>query len=146
MRKTFAVTMAVMTLACAGQLLAGGFYLQVGNPAANAEARKLGAAVVIKATGCHDPASAKVTATATGVVNGQRRTIPLEVKALRAEGEFAVTQQWPKEGKWVIQVVGTNAEQFTNTLIAAGPGGVDRTRVKFNMKAFETADIDTMLQ
>src|SRR4051794_13837864 len=119
-------TMITLILACAGQLMAGGFYLQLGNPEANAEARKLGAVVVIKAAGCHDPASAKVTATAIGVVNGQRRTIPLEVKPLSGAGEFAVAQQWPKEGKWVIQLVGKNDEQFTNTLISAGPDGVDR--------------------
>jgi hypothetical protein len=139
-------TIGMMLLACAGQLLAGGFFLQVGNPEANPEARKLGAAVVIKAAGCHDPATAKVTATAIGVVNGERRTIPLEVKALSGVGEFAVTQQWPREGKWVIELVGRNGEQFTNTLVGAGPEGVDRTHAKFNMKAFEKADVDAMLQ
>jgi hypothetical protein len=142
MRKTIVTLM----LACAGQLLAGGFFLQLGNPEANAEARKLGAVVVIKATGCHDPASAKVTANAIGIVNGQRRTIPLEVKALSGAGEFALAQQWPKEGKWVIQVVGKNDEQFTNTLISAGPEGLDRLHAKFDMKAFGVSDVDAMLQ
>ncbi len=139
-------TIVTLILACAGQLLAGGFYLQLGNPEANAEARKMGAAVVIKAVGCHDPASAKVTATAIGVINGQRRTIPLEVKALGPAGEYALTQQWPKEGKWVIQVVGKNDEQFTNTLISAGPEGLDRLHAKSNMKAFASSDVDSMLQ
>jgi hypothetical protein len=139
-------TIITLMLACAGQLLAGGFYLQLGNPEANAEARKMGAVVVIKATGCHDPASAKVTANAIGMVNGQRRTIPLEVKALSGVGEFALAQQWPKEGKWVIQVVGRNDEQFTNTLISAGPEGLDRLHAKANMKAFEAPDVDAMLR
>ena len=142
MRKTIVTLM----LACAGQLLAGGFYLQLGNPEANAEARKLGAVVVIKATGCHDPATAKITATAIGVVNGQRRTIPLEVKPLSGTGEFALAQQWPREGKWVIQLVGRNGEQFTNTLVNAGPGGVDRLHHKSDMKAFAGSDVDAMLQ
>jgi len=146
MRKTIGTLIPAVILACAGQLFAGGFYLQLGNPEANAEARKLGAAVVIKAAGCHDPASAKITATAVGVVNGQRRTIPLEVKALGTAGEFAVAQQWPREGKWVIQLIGKNGEQFTNTIVAAGPDGVDRTHAKFNMKPFEKADVDGMLQ
>ncbi len=139
-------TIVTLLLACAGQLLAGGFYLQLGNPEANAEARKLNAAVVIKAAGCHDPATATVTATAIGVVNGQRRTIPLEVKAMGGAGEFALTQQWPKEGKWVIQLVGKNGEQFTNTLISAGPEGLDRLHAKFDMKAFAKSDVEAMLQ
>jgi hypothetical protein len=133
-------------LACAGQLLAGGFYLQLGNPEANPEARKLNAAVVIKAAGCADPAAARITATAIGVVKGERRSIPLEVKALGTPGEFALTQQWPNEGKWVIQLEGKSGEMFTNTLIGAGPDGVDRQHAKFNMKAFQKSDVEAMLQ
>jgi hypothetical protein len=132
--------------ALAGQLLAGGFFLQLGNPEASAEARKLGAVVTDQAAGCHDPATAKVTATAIGMVNGQRRTVPLEVKGLSTPGMFAVIGQWPKEGKWAIEMVGTNGEQFTNTLVAAGPNGVDRTHAKYNMHKFEEHDVEAMLR
>ena len=96
MRKTIVTLM----LACAGQMFAGGFWLQLGNPEANPAAGKMGAVVVIKAVGCHDPAAAKVTATAIGVVNGERRSIPLELKPLGEPGAYALSQQWPKEGKW----------------------------------------------
>ena len=106
----------------------------------------MGAVVTIKAVGCHDPAAAKVTATAIGVVNGERRTIPLELKPLGEPGAYALSQQWPKEGKWVIQLVGKNDEQFTNTLISAGPGGIDRLHAKADMKAFAPSDIDAMLK
>lgn len=116
-------TIATLMLACAGQMFAGGFWLQLGNPEANPVANKMGAVVTIKAVGCHDPAVAKVTATAVGVVNGERRSIPLELKPLGEPGSYALSQQWPKEGKWVIQLVGRNDEQFTNTLLAAGPAG-----------------------
>jgi hypothetical protein len=101
---------------------------------------------VIKAVGCHDPATAKVTATAIGVVNGERRTIPLELKPLGEPGAYALSQQWPKEGKWVIQVVGRNGELFTNMLIGAGPGGIDRLHAKAEMKAFAPSDVDAMLK
>jgi hypothetical protein len=139
-------TIGTLLLACAGQLLAGGFYLQLGNPEANPAAKKMNAAVVIKATGCHDPATATVTATAIGVVNGERRSIPLEVKPLGGPGEFALSQQWPKEGKWVIQLTAKNGEQFTNTLISAGPDGLDRLHAKSNMKMFGSSDVEAMLQ
>ena len=142
MRKTIVTLM----LACAGQMFAGGFWLQVGNPEANAAAGKMGAVVTIKAVGCHDPATAKVTATAVGVVNGERRTIPLELKPLAEPGAYALSQQWPREGKWVIQLVGRNGEQYTNTLIAAGPGGVDRLNARLDMKAFSASDVDAMLK
>jgi hypothetical protein len=141
MRKTLVVLMAL-----AGQVFAGGFILQLGNPEASAEARKLGAVVTVQAAGCHDPATAKVSATAIGVVNGQRRTMPLEVKGLSTPGMFAIVGQVPKEGKWVVELVGTNGEQFTNTLVAAGPNGIDRLHAKWNMQKFAAADVDAMLR
>jgi hypothetical protein len=139
-------TLATLMLACAGQLLAGGFYLQLGNPEANPEAQKLNAVLVVKATGCHDPATAKLTATATGFVKGQRRTIPLDVKKLSGVGEFAIAQQWPKDGKWVIELTAANGEQFTNTLVAAGPDGIDRLHPNSNMKKFSESDVEAMLR
>src|SRR5437660_246043 len=65
--------MATAALAVAAPLVAGGFYLQLGNPEANPKAQKMNAVLVIKATGCHDPASATITGKAIGVVSGQRR-------------------------------------------------------------------------
>jgi len=138
--------MTVIAVALAGQLLAGGFFLQLGNPEASAEARRLNAVLTVKATGCHDPAAAKLTATAIGVVNGQRREIPLKVEALSEPGMFAIAQQWPKEGKWVIDLVGRNPDQFTNALVIAAPDGVQRTGAKYNQHEFTAADIDAMLK
>ena len=87
-----------------------------------------------------------MTATAVGVVNGERRSIPLELNPLGEPGAFALSQQWPKEGKWVIQLVGRNDELFTNTLVTAGPGGIDRLHAKSEMKAFAPSDLDAMLK
>src|SRR3984893_9856249 len=146
MRKTIVIaTPVAAVLALAGQLFAGGFWLQLGNPAASAEARKVNAVVTIKATGCHDPAVAKVTATAIGMVDGQRRSIPLKLDKLTEPGAYALSQQWPKQGKWVIELVGRNDEQFTNTPLAAGPDGVDRLHAKADMKQFKAGDVDAML-
>jgi len=138
MRKTllFALT------ALAGQLFAGGFFLQLGNPDANPEATKAHAVLVIKAVGCHDPAHADVTAVAIG----KNRRIPLTLTKLSEPGEFALTQQWPKDGAWVIELTGRNPDQFTNTLVPAGPNGVDRLHAKFAMKAFTASDVQSMLE
>ena len=141
MKKTLVILMAL-----AGQVFAGGFFLQLGNPEASAEARKLGAVLTIKATGCHDPATAKVMATAIGVVDGQRRTVPLEVKSLSEPGFFAVLGQVPKEGKWVVELAATNGVQFTNTLVAVGPDGLDRLHKREDMHKFAASDIDAMLR
>lgn len=144
MRNMLRFVMPAMVLA--GQLMAGGFYLQLGNPDASAEARKANAVLTIKATGCHDPATATLTATAVGMVNGKRQSIPLQVTKLSEVGMFALSQQWPKDGKWVIELVARNGEQFTNTLVAAGPSGIDRLHAKWDMKAFPPNAVDAMLQ
>ena len=147
MRKRIVIAMpAAAMLALAGQLFAGGFWLQLGNPDASAEARQVNAVVTIKATGCHDPAAAKVTATAIGMVDGQRRSIALKLDKLSEPGAYALSQQWPTEGKWVIELVGRNDEQFTNTLLTAGPHGVDRLHAKADMKEFKPADVDALLK
>jgi hypothetical protein len=141
------VTLLAMpaALALAGQLFAGGFWLQLGNPEASPEARKQNAVLTVKAGGCHDPATASLTATATGVVNGARQVIDLKVIRLSEPGTFAIAQQWPNTGRWVIQLVATNGEQFTNTLVNAGPDGVDRLHARSEMKKFDGRAIEAML-
>src|SRR5260370_16638819 len=97
MRKTIVTLM----LACAGQMFAGGFWLQLGNPEANPAAGKMGAVVVIKALGCHDPAAAKGTATPVGVVNGERRSIPPALKPPREPGAHRPLPHCPPRGTMV---------------------------------------------
>jgi hypothetical protein len=145
MRKAMWTLTPAAVLALAGQLWAGGFWLQLGNPEASPEALKAKAVLVIKAVGCHDPATANVEARAIGMVDGRRQTIPLKVTKLQGVGMFALAEQWPKAGRWVIELVGTNGEQFTNTLVIAGPKGVDRLNAKSDMKKFGDNDIVAML-
>lgn len=144
MRRTIGI---LAPLALASWLYAGAFVLQLGNPEASQEALKVGAVLTVKAAGCHDPATAKLTATAIGMVNGIRREIPLKVIPLSEAGMFAITQQWPKEGAWVIDLVARNdSGQFTNILVGTDAKGVDRTRFKANMQQFTAADVDAMLK
>ncbi len=138
--------LAAASLAIAGQLLAGGFYLQLGNPEANTEAKKANAVLVFKAAGCHDPAAAEVTARAIGMVDGKRQTIPLNVVRLSEPGSFALTQQWPKQGKWVIQLEGKDGDLYTHTLVPSGPDGLDRYHARSDMKAFMPQVIEAMLK
>jgi hypothetical protein len=137
--------MPAAVVAFAGQLLAGGFYLQLGNPAASAEAKSVSAVLTVKATGCADPANAKLSAVAIGTVDGRRQQIPLKVTKLSEPGMFAIAQQWPSSGRWVIQLIGRQGAAVTNTLVPAGPDGVDRLHAKHNQKMFSTRDVDALL-
>jgi hypothetical protein len=132
--------------ALATQLFAGGFYLTLGNPEANPEAQKANAVLVVRADGCHEPEKATVTATATGVINGKRQSIPLKLTKLSAPGTYALSQQWPKEGKWVIELSAKDSDRMTYTLVPAGPDGVDRLHAKMSpMKAFSKSDVEALL-
>jgi hypothetical protein len=136
----------VLAITLAGQLFAGGFFLQLGNPEANAEARAANAILVVKAAGCIQPGTASLTATAIGLVDGQQHRIPLKLTKLSEPDTFALTQQWPKEGRWLIDLVAQSGPRFTNTLVAAGPEGIDRLHARASMHQFESTDITAMLR
>lgn len=146
MRLTLTRVMPAAVLALAGQLWAGGFFLQTGNPEANPEARKLHAVLTIKPAGCHDAAAVKITATAIGMVDGRRREIPLKLDALGEPGMVALAQQWPQAGRWVLHLVATDATGYTNALLVAGPSGVDRVHQRAGNRPFTAAEIDEMLR
>ena len=138
---------AAVTLALTAQLSAGGFWLQLGNPEANREARGMKAVLTVKAFGCHEPEKARVTGTAEGIVDGKRRSIPLTLAALSEPGMFALTEQWPTGGKWVIQLVGDNNDgAITSALVSAGSGGIDRKGVKLAPGKPSMAEIEARLR
>jgi len=146
MRNVLRITAPAALLALAGSLFAGGFYLQLGNPEASPEARKLNAVVTVKSAGCVEPSATRISATAIGDVNGERREIPLKLDPLSTPGMFAITQQWPKQGRWVIRLEATNGSPFTSSLLSAGPDGVDRYNDKSAHQQFSSADIEAMLR
>ena len=146
MRNVSRITAPVALLALAGTLFAGGFYLQLGNPEASPEARKLNAVVTVKSAGCVDPAKTKISATAIGSAHGVERSIPLKLEALSTPGMFALTRQWPKEGRWVIRLEATNGSLYATSLVSAGPDGVDRDHDKAGHQPFGQADIEALLR
>jgi hypothetical protein len=98
----------LIALATAISLVAGGFALQLGKPSANPEALARNAVLVVRGYACVAPEKTTVSATAEGIVNGKRESIPLKLIPLSGEGTYALTRQWPSSGKWVITVVEAN--------------------------------------
>ena len=143
-KSRFAASVAP-ALMLAGQLSAGTLLLQLGNPEASPEARKVNAVLTIRAAGCHNPEVTNVTATAIGTVEGRRQRIPLKLIRLSEPGTFALPRQWPQDGKWVIELVGREGERFTNTLVRVGPTGLDRYNAKSDFRPFTAADVQAML-
>lgn len=72
------------------------------------------------------PAGYKIQGRAEGLVNGERRSIELDLVSTSDPGTYAVTQQWPSSGEWILAI--QIAEHAEATLLAElGPdGGVKR--------------------
>ena len=68
------------------------------------------------------PAGYRIQGRAEGIVDGERRTIRLELDETSDPGLYALKQQWPTEGDWVLAI--EIAEHAEATLIAElGPDG-----------------------
>lgn len=104
-------------------LFAGGFRLEIGNPKANPAAKK-DAVVLARLTSCQNPADAKLTVTAEGVVDGKRQTIALKADSLGQPGLWSINRTWPAEGKWVVNVLATHPQygEYTSGFVVGVQG------------------------
>src|ERR1044072_3765979 len=100
---------------------AGGFQLGVQAPPSDYTHIK-GAVLLVRTYGCHTPADANVTATAEGIVNGRRTSIPLELTP-DEKGVYAITQQWQSEGTWVLSFTGTHNGMTCTVFVNLADGG-----------------------
>ena len=95
--RTF-VYAATLAAVLAPAALAGGMSARVEGPA------KDGHTYTVRTYACSNPKSVRVSAWAEGVVNGERRTLPLVLQRTKAEGVFSVQRTWPAEGRWLVRL------------------------------------------
>jgi len=119
---TLASLNSVLLLVNASPALAGGFQLSVETPAASADPQLTNVVLIARTYGCHQPADAKLSASAEGLIDGERRSLPLELRSI-ASGVFAIRQQWPSEGKWVLALTGSYNGMTSSVLVELGPNG-----------------------
>ena len=125
--------------------LAGGFWLQLGNPGASTEAQAMRAVVTVMPVGCHNPAEAMVTATAEGVVDGKRTSLPVKVVPLGRPGFHGIARQWPAEGRWTLRVVAEYSGATTSALIPVRGATADRQRAKYLKGTAGEGDVAALL-
>jgi hypothetical protein len=119
---SFAFAISVL-LAISVASLAGGFQLEVEVPTGSADADLKDAVLLVRTYGCHTPSNAHLSATAEGMVNGARQSIPLKL-TLTQTGVYAIKQQWPSDGKWVLAITGEYNGLTSSALVGLGQGGV----------------------
>jgi len=105
---------ALFVLTIAAPAIAGTmFRLEIGPPIAAGTGTtipqfKKKVVLVVRPLVCDNPAAVQITGTAEGLVNGTRQSLPLTLVAVKpAEGIYAVQQQWPDNGQWVLQLNGS---------------------------------------
>lgn len=119
------ISVVVATLVVFGLVataLAGGFQLSVEVPSDAASHQLKDAVLFVKTFGCYKPTDAKVSATAEGILNGERRSLPLEL-VYDSTGVYALKQQWPSEGSWVLAITGEYNSLTSTLIIDLGPNG-----------------------
>lgn len=135
-------------MACAAVLLAlpGGFTFNIGSPVAAQDFVAKSAAFAFRTEGCAEPAKAQIGGTAEGLVKGDRKSVALKIGAMSKPGVYAVFQNWPAEGAWVVNLRGTCAGENAGAIVPVGPKGFMRESAKFFPRAATGEEIDAALK
>ena len=81
--------------------------------------------VAVRAVVCDKLANVQITGTAEGLVAGKRQSLPITLTAIDpAEAIYAVQQQWPEAGAWVLHLKGScsSPKAEASTLVAVTRG------------------------
>jgi hypothetical protein len=138
--------LGIAACAAAALVFAEGFAFSVGSPVASQDYRAKGAVFVFRTQGCADPAKPQISGTAEGQVKGVRQSVPLKVMAMTKAGAYAVYQNWPAAGDWVVNLKGTCADASAGAIIPIGPKGFIRESSKFFPRAATNAEIEASLK
>jgi len=103
----------------------------MGTADASPEAKARKAALVVKATGCQDPATAEVSGVVLRMIDGRRQTTPLKLVAMKEPGTFAVMREWPADATVTLEFVGHNAGASTSMLVRARGDAIEKAAAKF---------------
>jgi hypothetical protein len=147
---------AIALMMASSSALAGGFQLSVETPSPSSDETK-DAVLVARTYGCHQPADAKISASAEGLVSGKRQSIPLELRSI-GSGVYAIKQQWPSEGTWVLTLTGAYNGMTCSVLVDLGAnaqvlpgtrleeGSLKGVHAKAVRRQWIASDIDTALR
>jgi len=122
------------------------FTFTIGSPVASQDFQAKTAAFVFRTDGCADPAKPQIAGTAEGLVKGARQSVTLKVVASSKPGVYAVFQNWPAEGVWVVNLKGACGTANAGAIVPVGPKGFIRESSKFFARAATDAEINDSLK
>ena len=99
-------------------------WISVELPANPLDATSRGAALLVHTYHHADPVNYELTGSAEGLVKGERRSVALELVRTSRSGVWALAQQWPAEGSWVLTfAIGAHGQADATLVIELGPDG-----------------------
>jgi hypothetical protein len=122
------------------------FKFTVGSPVASQDFAMKSAAFVFRTEGCAEPAKSQIGAAAEGLVKGARRSVPLKLMMASKPGVYAVIQNWPAEGDWVVVLKGACAGANAGAIVPVGARGFVRESSKFFPRAASDSEIEAALK
>ena len=137
-----------VVIACAAMqlALAAEFTFSIANPVAAQDFRFKTAAFVFRTEGCADSVKPQIGGTAEGLANGVRSSVALKVVETSKPGVYAVVQNWPGEGAWVVALKGACADANAGAIVPIGPHGFIRESAKFYPRPAAKAEIEQSLK
>jgi hypothetical protein len=145
--------MVKLLLLCAsitGVASAADFSLTIGAPVAagpGVKVVKSKAAMLfaVRLEECSDPASAQISATAEGLVNGARTSLPVMPVGAGSPGVYLVAQTWPAEGVWAVSLSATCGPARAGAIVPVSNQGFVREEVKLLPRPATPAEIQQAL-
>lgn len=133
---TTRLALAALVLA-ATPAVGGAPWISIELPANPMHDGMRGAYVIVRTYRHGDAMPYLVAGTAEGIINGERRSIPLRLTAT-GTGGMAVTKNWPSEGVWVLRL-NIDGEDATAAIGVASDGQVAFVRVPTSRQGYPRA-------
>jgi hypothetical protein len=152
------VTQCLILIALSPSAFGADFMLAIGSPVAASLPATQGKETVrvskvakdalfaVRTEGCADPATARIEATAEGVVNGARQSAAVKLVPAAAPGVYVISRDWPDQGAWVVTLSGECAGAKAGALVPIGPGGFIRESSKFFPRFTTKAELEATLK
>lgn len=147
---------ALCSLALTSPAFAGPPWISIEAPANPFNSTTKGAFCLVRVYHHGDPAGYPISGTAEGLVNGERRTVKLQLTETSIAGVYALKYKAPAEGAWMLVIhLGTGDEGRTaNALVTLGKNGeIAGIRVPTQQKEgwvmpapISPADVESMLK
>jgi hypothetical protein len=93
-----------------------GVWLSIESPVNPYDNANQGVILVVHTYWMHGQTAMTVDGRAEGTVGGQRRSVPLAFQD-RGDGAYALSQNWPEEGRWALVITGRNRGQQATAVV-----------------------------